>query len=105
MLPPGRARLATKPASGRIARPGHDDRDRRGCGLQRGNPGSRHTDEDVPPEASQLGREPGDAVHLTVREAHLDLDVLAVDVAELTESLPEPRQVGSRIRSRADRQE
>src|SRR5262249_29215116 len=72
----------------------HDDGDRAGC-IPRGQD-TRYArrDDDVHREADKLRRDLTEAVGLILGEPLLEEDVLALDVAELTQALPERLAVG-----------
>jgi hypothetical protein len=101
-LPPGRLKLATRPAA-TVATAGEDDRDRRGrvfcCAC--GN-GAAYGRDDVDLAADEFGGQCGQPIILALHPAVFDRDVLALDVAGFAQSLVERR---SERRKRARRGE
>ena len=88
-FPPGRARLVTSPALDRIGNGNHHDRDRR-RGILDGPVGLRpRRDDQVRSKRDQLPGERRQLVRLTGCVAALDDQVLALDVAALTQFLVE----------------
>src|SRR5262249_4809746 len=72
----------------------HDDRNRAGGLLSGTGRGASCGDHDMDMQSDQLGREVGQSLDLSLSIARLDDEVLPLDVAQLTETLPEPVEVG-----------
>src|SRR5262249_48767202 len=82
------------PAAHGITGRHHDNRDRAGC-IPRGHDARyARRDDDVHREADKLRCDLTEAVGLILGELLLDDDVLALDVAELAQALPERLAVG-----------
>jgi hypothetical protein len=73
----------------RITTEGHHDRDRPRCLLDGSYRWGRRGDDHVDVEADELGGEVGESFETAVRVAGVDHDALSLDVAELTQALPE----------------
>src|SRR5207342_2430171 len=88
---PGQATY--EPRSHRIAGWGHDDRDFRCRTLCRLYGGSFRGDDNIDLEINELRSQRCQTIQLSFRRAILDLHILTVDVAELSEPLPKyPRE-------------
>src|SRR4029453_4848665 len=104
MLPPGRARLATRPAPTASPTPRRDYGDCRGSSLGgegRGCASMRH--DDVNPECNQLGHQGGETVILPLRPSVFDGNVLPLHVAQIAPTRPQRfhrfRVSGMRLRA------
>ena len=88
-LPPGRARLATRPRLDRVAADDEDDRDRRGCAFRREcrRGAARHDHVDL--AADEVGGQCGQPIIVTLRPAVFDRHVLSLDIAGFAQSLAE----------------
>ena len=82
-LPPGRAKLATKPAADRIGNKHEYDRHRAGCLQQRCHAGSASGQYDIRSERDQFGGVSADAVGIARSPAMFYLKVLAYGPAQL----------------------
>src|SRR5215813_488885 len=80
-----------KPLPYRIAAHGHDDRDRAGCALGRGNRRRIARDDDVDFKAHQLYSELAETVGVPVSKTPFDGEILAFGPTELAQSLEERR--------------
>ena len=80
-LPPGRARLATKPLPTGSGVDRKDDRDDRSRLLECGDRGSKR-DDDIDLKPDELGRDLGVALDAVFRPAILDRDGAPLDPAE-----------------------
>ena len=89
MFPPGRARLVTSPLLSGSPGGRHDDRDRLRRSFGGKGTGRTRCHDDVDLEPDQLGRNLREAIFVPLRPAVLDGDALALDVAEVAESLAE----------------
>ena len=99
-LPPGRARLATRPSLTGSSRDHEDDGDRRGRRLgrerRRGTSG-RGDHGDLP--ANQIGRQRRQSIQLILGPAVFDRHVLALDIAGVLQALAKSAQtVRERVR-------
>ena len=93
---PARAREARdEPEPDRIANADHDDGDRPVAFLAATAAGVAHRHDDVHLEPDQLGREVGQPLEPALRKSILDDDVLALDLAELPQALPERVEYGA----------
>ena len=89
MLPPGRARLATKPSRHRINNARHDDGDRPRRLLRRLDRGRGVRHDDVHLEVDQLGRQIWEPAVLTLGPSGLDGEVLPFNIAQVAQALAE----------------
>ena len=97
MFPPGLRQAGDEPLPHRISGGGHHDRDR-ACGvLGRPDRGGSLCHNHVHLELGQLGRQVAEPFLAPLRITVLNDDVLALDVAELAQPLPEryKRWIGS----------
>src|ERR1700704_524684 len=97
VLPPGRARLATKPPDWIGDRHEHD-RNRAGYLLQRRYAWGAHAQDDVGCKRDQFRRAFADAIGVGSAPAILDAHVAAVGPAQLLQSLQERGDPGHRLR-------
>ena len=102
-LPPGRARLSTRPASTGSAPAHHNDRNR--LGRIHGRPDQRvpscyHDDIDL--ETHQLGRKLREPIELPLSISVLDGDVLSFYVTKLAQSQPNCLGTGGSLAESAD---
>ena len=88
-MPPGRARLATKPRADRVARHREHDRDDRCRLLCCEEPRRPVRDDDIDLEPDELGRDLGVALAASLRPAILDRDGATLDPAEFAQPLHE----------------
>ena len=89
-LPPGRARLATRPAATGSLMPSEDDRDRRGRNFRgqcRTEIAACHDQIDL--AADEIGGQCGQPIIAAFRPAVLDRHVLSLDIAGFAQSLAE----------------
>ena len=92
-LPPGRARLATRPSLTGSSRDVEDDGDRRGCRLGRERrSGTAGRDDHGDLSANQFGRQRRQSIDLILRPAVFDRHVLALDIAGVFEALAKSAQ-------------
>jgi hypothetical protein len=94
---PGQAR--DHPGCDGIGHRPNDDRDRLGHLLGRQRAGHRCRHEDVHVQPDQLGDERGEALGLALRRSVLNGNVVALDVAQVAQPLPEGLDLGG-LRSR-----
>ena len=92
-LPPGRARLTTRPSRDRIFADNEDDGDRRCCrlGRERRSVTSGRSDHSDPP-TNQIGRQHRQSIDLTLRPAVFNRHVLTLDIAGVLEALAKSAQ-------------
>jgi hypothetical protein len=89
-VPSGVRQAGDKPVSDRIGGRQHDDRDGAGNVLRSaGHCGSTQGDNDIDLTLDQLGGQRGELSDVTLRVAELDDKILALEPAEVTQSLAE----------------
>ena len=89
MLPPGRARLATRPVLTGSPTASHDDGNRLRRGLGSLGRWRGYHDDEVHRQADQLRCQGREAIHLAGGPAVLDGDGLALNPAEIAQPLLE----------------
>jgi len=89
MLPPGCARLATRPFPDRIGRESHDDGDRGDRLLQHRQRRTHGCDDDVKLQSHELRSNFRNSLVVFLHGAPLDDVILSIDIAVLTPTLQE----------------